>query len=394
MPNQLDANGLQVATADEETLALQTGLKDIYGQDINVASSSPDGQNIGIFVQACQDILDLLVAIYNMFSVESCYGVLLQQLVALNGITPQEGTYTTTPVDITADRALTLPGLDQSTATPFQVKDSNNTWTLVSSYSFAGAGTQALIFQCTVMGAVTPLPNTITIQGTPTLGVTVVNNPTVTGTVEGQLEETDVSIRMRHGKSFKLAATGPADAVEAALLSLTGVTDAIVAENDTGSPIGSQPAHSIWCGVVGGAAADIAQAIYSKKGPGCYSYGGISEIIVRENGQPATMRYDVGVAERLYVQFGVLPTVTGLVFDKVLLAQQLAAAMTTNGQSYWKMSQQATIGDIVRAMYIIEPRAIVTGAGVSDDGATYGDNVSPTSTIYYFTLAVGDIAIS
>ncbi len=390
MPNVLNAAGLSTATTDEIAADLIASLEAIYGTDINLEPESPDGQMVGIFSQADSDVLDLLVDIYNIFDVDSSYGIALQRLVALNGITIQAGTYTTTPVDITATSALTLPGLDQDVVAPFQVQDANTVWTLISSYTFAAPGTQALIFQAATLGPITPLPNTITIQATPTIGISVVNNPTVTGAVIGLDEETDVALRTRHAKSFKLAATCPADSVEAALLALSGVTDALVVENRTAGTVDDVPAHSIWPIVVGGSAADIAGAIYGKAAPGCGLYGSETYDVVRPNGQVATISYDIGLPQRLYVQFGIIPTIAGLTFDNTLFAQQLAAALL----GYFKLGRTASIGDIGRAMFAIEPRAMLVSAGVSADGNTFNDTVDTTSDLYFFELAAGDITIS
>jgi len=391
MPNTLDGDGLATATTDEQTTQIEADLQAVFGSDVDLSSNSPDGQMIGIYVQSSQDILDLLVSIYNMFSVDSAVGISLHRLVALNGLTLRPGVYTTTSVSVTSDRAQTLPGLDQTAAVAFSVRDSNNVWTLVSSYAFATAGVQALVFQCDEMGAITPIANTITQQNTPTLGITDVNNPTTAGSVVGQLEETDSELRVRHAKMFKLAATGPADAVEAALLDLEDVSDALVVENDTNAPVGSVPVHSIWPIVVGSATdAVIAAAIYAKKSAGCGLFGSESAVVTKPNGQSATMYWDVGIAQRLYVQFGMVSSVQGITFDDALIAQELAAAMLT----FWKLNQLATIGDIVVAMQAIESRAILVSLGVSTDGMAYTDTVGTTDQQYYFTLAAADIDIT
>lgn len=392
MPNTLDATGLTVATTDEIATAITTALQDptVYGPSANFASNAPDGQMVGIYSQSSSDVLDLLVDVYNIFDVGSAYGIMLQRLVALNGLTIKGGTFTTTPVTITASKAGALPGLDQVTVAPYQVRDSNNLWTLVSSFNFAAPGAQALVFQCATLGAITPLPGTINGQATPQPFVSAVNNPTTAGTVIGQDEETDDALRARHAQSFYYAATGPADAVEAALLDLPDVTDALVVENRTGGTVNDVPAHSLRCVVIGGTAAEIAGAIYSKCAPGPGLYGAQSYTIVRPNGQGAAIAYDVGAAQRLWAQFGVIPTTPGLTFDKVLMAQELAAALVS---PYFKLGRQATIGDLVRALYKIEPRAIPTGAGVSTDGVNYGDTVSPSSVIKFFSIAAGDISI-
>lgn len=390
MPNLLDAAGLTVATTDEIASDLALAMKGVYGADINVAPESPDGQMIGIFAQADSDVLDLLVDIYNMFDVDAAYGIGLQRLVAINGMAIKAGTFTTTPVDVTADRAVSLPGLDQALVAPFQVQDPNTVWTLISSFAFGGAGAQALVFQAAALGPITPLVNTITIQATPTIGITAVNNPTTAGTVVGQDEETDVALRVRHAQSFQLAATCPADAVEAALMAIDDATDALVVENRTNATVGGTPAHSLWPIVVGGTPPEIAAAIYGKAAPGVGLRGAQTFDIVRPNGQASTMKWDTGLPQRLWAEFGVIPTAVGLTFDTTLLKQQLAAALL----NYFKLNKSASIGDIVRAMFVIEPRAILVAAGVSLDGASFNDTVAPTSAKFYFTLAAADITIT
>lgn len=391
MPNTLDANGLIVATTDEIAADLAVALKAVYGEDINLDSESPDGQMVGIYAQADSDALDLLVDIYNMFDVDSAYGIGLQRLVSINGMTIKPGSFTTTPVNITTDRAITLPGLDQSTVAPYQVQDANTVWTLISSFVFGSADTQALVFQASEMGPITPLPNTITIQATPLVGVTAVNNPTTTGSVIGALEETDEALRVRHAKSFQLAAIGPADAVEGQLGELDGITDALVISNNTPAEVDGVPANSIWPIVVGTAApADIAQVIYTKVNPGCGLFGAQTYDIIRPNGQPVTMKWDIGLPQQLFARFGIIPSVPGLTFDNDLLRQQLAAQLL----NYFKLGQAASIGDLVRKMFVIEPRAILVSAGVSTAPPTYNDTVDPTSEKYYFTLSADDITIT
>jgi hypothetical protein len=390
MPNSLSANGLTVASYGEISLDLTTAMENIYGDDINVSPNSPDGQSIGIYSQMDSDALDLLVDIYNIFSVSSAYGYNLQALVEVNGLTIKGGSYTTTPVNVTASKAGTLPGLDQTAVPPYQVQDANNVWTLISSYVFSGAATQALVFQAASLGPITPLPNTITIQATPLTFVASVNNPTVTGAVIGQAAETDSQLRTRQAQSFALASTGPADAVEAALLNIPNVTSAVVSENRTGSTVGSIPAHSIWCVVVGGTPASIAQAIYAKST--CAGLVGAQSVtIVRPNGQPAVINYDIGLPQTLYAKFGIIPAVAGLTFDNTLLIQELAAALAP---PYWNLGAAASIGDIVRAMFTINPQAIIVSPGVSLDGSSFSDQVAPTSAKYQFDLTASNITIT
>ena len=393
MPNTLDANGLTLKTLTEIVADLTSDMQTIYGADINVDSNSPDGQMINIFAQAAIDNLEVLADVYNALDPEVSTGVNLDKALSLNGVTRTPATHTTTPVSITTNKALTLTGLDALIADPtaqvYAVQDENkNVFQLVTTYVFSGAATASLTFQAETPGVLTVLPNTITEQNTPLLGVTTVANASISGTVDGVDEETDVAFKIRRAKMFKLASTGPADAVEAALLAVTGVSDALVVENSTSGTVNSVPARSLQCIAKGGAATDIAQAIYSNKGPGCGLYGAASYVITRVNGLPVTISYSVAVAEDLYIKFTVLPITAGLTFDDTLIKTQLVAALV------YYLNQKATIGDIIIAMQTIEPRIIVTVPGVSKDGMSYSDTVTPTANLNYFTLSTANIAIS
>lgn len=461
MPNQLSATGLVVASTDEIATDLSDAYVGIYGSDINTKPESPDGQQIAIYAQMDSDNLDLLVDIYNVFSVASAYGVALQRLVEVNGIAIKSGTYTTTVVQVTTSAAGNLPGLDQTAVAPYQVSDPNNTWTLLFSFAVAGAGTQALIFQASALGPITPIPSTIQNQVTPLNFVTSVNNPAFSvttngvvtlgspvvsgiasttgmtpgmsltdagnffplgtvllsvnsssqitasanatggapttepitvatpGTVIGLPYETDLAMRTRQMQSFSLAADGPADAVEGQLLNLPDVIDAVVSENK-GTMIGPFPINSLWCVVVGGTPAEIANAIYKKCS--CNGlFGAQTYTIVRPNGQSAVINYDVGLPQALYLKFSIIPATPGLTFNNTLLTQQLAAALV---QPYFRLGRPASVGDIVVPMRAINPQVIVVNPGVSLDGVTYvATAVTPASAKYWFNAPAANIRI-
>lgn len=400
MPNTLDSTGLTIKTLAEVVADLTTAMQEIYGDDINVQSNSPDGQLINIFAQATIDNLEVLVDVYNAMDPELSTGVNFNKVVALNGLTRYAATYTTTPVAITTNKALTLLGLDALVATPtaqvYSVQDANkNVFQLITTYAFGGAATTSLSFQSAVPGAVDVLPNTITEQATPQLGVTSVNNPSVAATVVGVDEETDVALKIRRARMFLLASTGPADAVQAALLtpySGQAAADAMVIENDTSGTVDGVPARSIYCIVRDNGSGvhryAIPHQIISKKMPGCGLYGAQSETITRHNGLPFIGKWDWAVAEPLYIHFGITPKTVGVTFDNAVVADELAAALE------YFLGQTATIGDVVVAMNTLFPTAIVTACGVAVTDVAGTDTVAPSALKNYFTVAAANIHIS
>jgi uncharacterized phage protein gp47/JayE len=391
MPNQLTNTGLEVKSVDEVFGFLAAGFQTIYGGDINIDPSTPDGQALNILAQSVADYLELLNAVYNSFSPVTAFGIALDERVALNGVTRKQGTFTFTDIVVVTDRALTLPGLDAAINDPagtgFTIADNaGNQFILAATHVIGGPGTNTFSFRAKNIGAVETIPNTITNQVTITLGVTSVNNPNI-ATAIGENEESDVELKIRHGKSFNLAAVGPADSIQGAILNINGVTDALVAENTTGALANGVPAHGIWTIVENGALADIGKAIYAKKAPGCAMKGSVSFLITRPNGTTFTAVFDRPISQNLFVRFSILPRNPGVTFDNTLIKQELAAALQ------FKLNQSPNIGDVVIAMLTIAPLGILTSVQVSADGANWFDIVTPTDFQHKFVADQSRITI-
>jgi hypothetical protein len=104
---------------------------------------------------------------------------------------------------------------------------------------------------------------------------TVVGWDSITNAAPGVLgtnAENRADFERRRALSVAGNATGIIPAIRGAVLSVPGIVDAYVTENDTDAPvtIGGQTliANSIYVAVEGGASADIGRAIWTKKPPG------------------------------------------------------------------------------------------------------------------------------
>lgn len=316
MPNSLTTTGLVTATQTELVTNFTTAMQQIYGSDINLASNTPDGQMMMIFIQAVLDLQDLLTTIYNFFDPDQAVGAVLDQRVAINGIQRQAGTFTITNVTVVTSQSVNLYGLDQvnTTGNPvYTVQDSaGNQWQLQVTQLGVSAGTAVFAFQAANPGATLTTPNTIIIPVTIVLGVTSVNNPTSYTTL-GINEESDAELRVRRQISVSLASQGYLAGLLAALENITGVTSAFVYENNTGAPDNispdtayptGTPGHSIWVIVAGTASsASIAQAIYTKRNAGCGMRGETSYIITQVDGSSFQILYDVVSTQNLFIAF-------------------------------------------------------------------------------------------
>ncbi len=395
MVSSLGATGLQIDPLATLISNLTAALQTIYGSDINVASNSPDGQMIKIFCQNAEDLLELAKSIYASFSLAGAVGTQLDQRVAMLGIPRQQGTYSTTPITIVTSQALTLYGLNQTAQPVFTIQDNaGNQWQLLTTQTPGSAGTYVYTLQAATIGANQVTANTITNQVTTVLGVTSVNNPTVTGAVVGTNEENDTQLKVRAQQSFALPSKGPADAVEAQLLNTAGIIDAIVIENATSSPVAyapyTVPANAIWPIITGGSPATIGAAIYGRKGMGCNQYGANSYVITRPNGTTFTAQWDSSIAMPLYISFGILWK-GAVALDNTTIKLNLATALS------YKLGQKPNVGDVVTAMLVIVPTAIClfgAGNGVSTNNINFFSVVQPASPINYFTVAVSGITIT
>lgn len=392
MPSTIDQTGLTIEQKAQIVADLVAGYQAIYGNDINTDSNSPDGQRINIEAQMVSDFNEMLNDVYQSFGINTAYGAALDSRVGLNGIFRKQGTFTIAQVLVTTNKAITIPGLDQTAQTPFTVADNaGNQFQLVTSAVFGSASSQTLAFQAVTLGQVQTTANTITNIITSTLGVTTVNNPSVSSDTIGVNEETDSQLRTRHAQSLALASTGPGDAIEAALRNIPDVVDAFVVENDTGAPVNTVPANSIWAIVNGGTAMEIADAIYTKKGIGCGMKGSQSQIVTRPNGQTFTAQWDLSLSQPLYIAFGIIWKGAPTLQDSDI-ESQLAAALS------YKLGQQPSISDVFTALQAIAPTAIPTlngtTQGVSTNGSTWASLVSPVDAQHYYTVSAANVNIT
>jgi len=393
MSNAITQTGLEKDTSAQTLDKFLNGTTDypgmftIYGDNINVNPNSPDGQFINIGVQFTQDMLEFINQVYTSFDPDQAIGVSLDQRCAINGVVRNAGTYTYTDVLVTVTQAVTLAGLDTAPNAPFTVSDaSGNQFFLVSTQVFAVAGSATLSFRAAVLGAVLTVPNTVTVISTITLGVSTVNNPAV-ATTTGTAEETDYALRIRRARSVALPSKGYFDGLYGALVDITGVTSVKLLENTTNTTDANGiPGHSIWAIVKGGAAADIANAIYVKRNAGCGLKGAQSVVITQVDNSLFTVNYDVPTSQNLWIRLSV-HAVTGTV-DTAYLKTQLLATLS------YDIGQSATSSPIVAIIQALAPNASISAEGVSTDGTTFVSLVDPTAVNYQFVIASARITIT
>jgi uncharacterized phage protein gp47/JayE len=390
MSNQIDGSGIQIQTLTEilndiiNGTANIPGLKQIYGDDINTDSNSPDGQLINIFALSKQDILDLIVQDYDSKDPDQAVGVALDALCQLCGIYRQGGTYTEVEVTVTTDRSLNLNGLD--TAVPFTISDSNgNLFYLIISATL-DSGANLLNFRAADIGYIQVLANTLTTTVDKILGIVNVNNISTPYQV-GADQETDAQLRLRRQNSTALPAQGFLQSLEAGLSSIVGVAEAIVYENNESTvDTDGVPGHSIWVVVDGGTDENVAEMIYRYRNAGCGMKGNETVNVTQVDGSTFPIYFDRAVDEYLYIVL-YIDSLSSTTIDEDALRTALAAAYTLG------IYDEADITSITALVHEINPDLLVTDAGVKIAGGVYADSLFPSYKKNKFVLLAENISI-
>lgn len=386
MPNSFDANGLQVITQNEIVDNLTSEFQEIYGEDINVDSNSPDGQIINTFAQMLEDQYELLSQVNASFDPDQAIGVVLDQRCAINGIQRKAGTYTYVTIDVTADRSVTLDGIDRVPAEQaYTISDNEGNLFVLSATTAINSGTSQLVFRALNVGNVEVLPNTITTPVTIVLGVKSVNNPGV-AISQGTNEETDSELRERRKRSVSISNQGYVDGLAAALENLSDVTKVNVYQNrGNTTDADGIPGHSIWVVIQGGTDAEIGQVMDNKVAGGVGMKGNQSVNVLQSDGQVATYYFDRPSAQTLYVKLDITP-----LNGQTIVYDDIKSALV-NGMSF-QPNETVDSSAIICYIKSIQDNIALT-CQVSTDGTTWETVVTPTSKDKYFQITTESITI-
>lgn len=396
MPDTIDETGLTISTLEEVKTQIITDFQAIYGSDINVDQNSPDGQIIGIIAQAAIDIRELLVEINAGFDPDQAVGTILDQRVSLNNIARNGGTYTIEPITITVDRTVNLEGLDDDFNNPdgtgFTVQDNaGNQFILIDSATLT-VGSHVKNFRAKTIGKVETTVGTIQTQSTVIIGVTAINNASGSISV-GADEETDAELRVRRQQSVALTSTGYLNGLQAAFLSLDGVSEAKVYENYTNATDADGiPPHGLWCIVEGGSNDDIAQVIYNKKSYGSNMKGDVTVSIDTPSGGEFVARFDRPTAENLYIRFDIQPVLINAVFDQDAIKQTLIDDIFYNVGDYSETSSLTALA--LNAINVNGGGGVPVNMEISINDADWFDYLDPSTKDKQFVVDVSRVAIT
>lgn len=280
----IDRNGITAPQFADILSYLQQQYRAIFGDDVYLANDSQDGQFLAILAQAISDANNATISAYNSFSPATAQGNSLSNMIKLNGIQRQSATKSTVVLKVIGQAGTII----QNGA----AQDNNNVlWDLPSTVIIPPEGEILVLATCRQFGAISAAVGAIDTIATPTLGWQTVNNPEPP--FRGSPIESDGALRMRQTQAVALPSLSVLAGVVGAVEKIAGVQEVAAYENDSDkADLNGLPPHSIALVVIGGDPQAVAQAIYSKKTAGSYTYGTtIVKLKDPKIGLESTIRY-------------------------------------------------------------------------------------------------------
>jgi len=329
--------GFTTKTVPEITTNLNSRFTAAFGTQFDVSPTSPDGQCIGIMADVLGDIWEKAEAAYNAFSPSDTFGIGLDKVVELNGVTR----ITNRPTSV----AVTFAG---TTGTNIPAGYIIRTDDKLEFATVALATIPAVVTAvCKTQGAIKIIAGDVHVLSTTIPGLTSAVNlePGITGIVK----EEDPALRARREGSTISRGTNSVDAIYEAVRALNLPYIAIV-ENRTDAVVDGIPAKSFLTVVEGGTPQEVSKAIYDNKPQGAQAFGSIVTTINDSKGYP----HYIGLSRPYPVDVSILMSISnkpGASIDSATLAQG-ALVDHTNGLN---ISEGVDWGEMVTATLATVP---------------------------------------
>lgn len=397
-PITFTPTGLSVPQASDVLAGRQQDIDDAFGGGVNPALKTPQGQLASSDSAIINDNNATFALFVNQVDPDTADGFMQDALGRIYFMERNPGLPTSVDVLCSGDFGVSIP-------LGMRVQDtSGNQYVCVQAGTIPVGGSITLTFECIVLGPTPCPPNTVTtIVGPAPNGLDSITNP-LAGAVGADVESR-AEFEFRRQQSVALNAHGSIVAIGAAVFDVPNVIDVYAIENFTNATVNvgatNYPlvAHSIYIGVVGGADADIGQAIFSKKNDGSNMNGNTTVTITDTSYDPPQPQYPytfnrpTNTAFKFAVQIQNSPSLPANI-TALTQAAVVAAFNGTDGSKRVRMGSTVLAGKFYAPVSAVAPSVNVISVLL---------NVAPGSpTLTNFTLGIdqfptlqaSDVAVS
>jgi uncharacterized phage protein gp47/JayE len=299
MPAYVTATGFSQKRQDEIKTDLQTLLKGIFGDDVQLSEQSDWGQIVGIFSEYMADGWEMAGEVYDAFHVGAVIGRVQELLYELNGIQRNQAIASTVDLLITGTIAATVPATFQAATS------SGLTFQVDAADVIGGGGTVTVSATCTETGPNEATASTVTNIVTPSAGIASATNPAEA--TPGRYQESNAAFRLRQILSTGTPGQNLLESLFGQLSNLDEVTAVRIYQNRTNVTDGNGlPPHSFMPIVQGGADADIAPIVWVNSPAGIGSVGSTAVIVTDAQGYPVSVSFQRPTETDIYVDITIV----------------------------------------------------------------------------------------
>jgi len=274
--------GLVLPLETDILAGVQADINAAFGGVLNPGLSTPQGQLASSEAAIIADKNSQIAYITNQVDPQYAQDRFQDAIGRIYFLTRNPATATAVQCVLTGLVGAVIP------AGTFAQDTNGNTYAATQTITIGAAGTVVGEFQNIVTGPIPCPAGTLTQVYQAIPGWDKINN--LSAGVIGQNVESRSDFELRRSNSVAANAHGSVQAVYGAVFSVTGVLDAYVLDNPSSVPLIVGPTnytllpHSLYVAAVGGIAADIANAIWTKKDIGCDTNGNTTVVVVDPSG--------------------------------------------------------------------------------------------------------------
>lgn len=326
-------NGAPILPAEADILAgVQTDIDVAFGGGVNPSLQTPQGQIAQSETAIIGDKNNQIAYIANQVNPAFASGIWQDAIGYIYFMNRIQATGTVVSATCNGAVGTVIPAGSVA-------KDLNGyLYSSTAEATIPASGNVTVQFQNQTTGPIACGVGSLSIIYTAVAGWDTVSNPTA-GAL-GNNVESRAEFELRRQNSVAVNSVNALQSIYAAVLAVPNVIDAYVVDNTTNATVNygstSYPlaAHSIVVSVAGGTSSDIAQAIWSKKPPGC-GYNGNTTVTVYDTTYPTPYpTYDVTylVPTSTPTYFKIQIKDSPLLPSDIVTQTQNAVIATFNGQ--------------------------------------------------------------
>jgi uncharacterized phage protein gp47/JayE len=303
---------------------MQTDILAIY-PDATLDASTQDGQLVGIFANAIDQIGQVAEAVYDSGSPSLAYGVTLARIVQYNGIQVIDGTQSQVVLQFGGNVGMDIPA-----GTQVKCSANNELFYTLDDVTIQPNGNVQVNALAVNFGAIAAPSNTLTTLMMPMYGVRTVTNPA--DALVGKDRETDAQLRLRRSYSTATPSQSILEGIKGAVANIPEVIQVQTYENKTDMiDSNALPPHSLSVVVEGGDDNDIANAIFIREPVGTNQYGNTTVAVIDGYGSTHNVTFMRPPVVQIYITVQ-LTTLPGWSDDMIATMQANIVAWT---QANW-----------------------------------------------------------